>query len=574
MFQTPAIKFIFGLGLCSLGGAMLYMYFKNKEEEDDTNIPDEKENAKKKEVALQLTISNEIVPTVMGRGGANLKVIEEKTGTVIRFREKDDNNQYCEIRGQLQNVEKAKAMLMKEIQSSPIVNEEIFVPQTACGKIIGRCGESLQEICRISHAKVSVDSGDRSSGNKTRRVVITGNRKQVNTAKKLIQDKINEDVAFRKSLEESLQKRERRRSPTNSVSSTHSSMTSLGPQLPPSEKLNNSDSDKPLEVYVSAIASPAKFWLQLIGPQTRKLDELVENMTEYYSKAENQAQHRIADPYLGQIVAALFKYDGKWYRAEIVGILPNEYNPRDVVLDLYFVDYGDSEYIAPNEVFELRTDFLTLRFQAIECFLADVKPALSNDPDLWDQQSIARFEELTHVASWKKLISRVVTYKERPKGGNHIRREGSPVPGVRLYDTSEGVQINIAHTLAAEGYAIPDYIAESETSDVLRLGGGSFRNSTQSISSSTRTSHENIALPQQQEDANKNPEDKIMTNGVMKYLSNGTVKTDALQNKIDLNDMKANSQNLLHAEKLNGNIVADKSNNFIDHNQWNHLVQS
>lgn len=225
----------------------------------------------------------------------------------------------------------------------------------------GRCGESLQEICRISHAKVSVDSGDRSSGNKTRRVVITGNRKQVNTAKKLIQDKINEDVAFRKSLEESLQKRERRRSPTNSVSSTHSSMTSLGPQLPPSEKLNNSDSDKPLEVYVSAIASPAKFWLQLIGPQTRKLDELVENMTEYYSKAENQAQHRIADPYLGQIVAALFKYDGKWYRAEIVGILPNEYNPRDVVLDLYFVDYGDSEYIAPNEVFELRTDFLTLR---------------------------------------------------------------------------------------------------------------------------------------------------------------------------------------------------------------------
>lgn len=138
----------------------------------------------------------------------------------------------------------------------------------------------------------------------------------------------------------------------------------------------------------------------------------------------------------------------------------------------------------------------------------------------------------------------------------------------------KGVQINIAHTLAAEGYAIPDYIAESETSDVLRLGGGSFRNSTQSISSSTRTSHENIALPQQQEDANKNPEDKIMTNGVMKYLSNGTVKTDALQNKIDLNDMKANSQNLLHAEKLNGNIVADKSNNFIDHNQWNHLVQS
>lgn len=45
------------------------------------------------------------------------------------------------------------------------------------------------------------------------------------------------------------------------------------------------------------------------------------------------------------------------------------------------------------------------------------------------------------VASWKKLISRVVTYKARPKGGNHIRREGSPVPGVELFDPSEGNKI-------------------------------------------------------------------------------------------------------------------------------------
>lgn len=42
------------------------------------------------------------------------------------------------------------------------------------------------------------------------------------------------------------------------------------------------------------------------------------------------------------------------------------------------------------------------------------------------------------VAQWKKLVSRVVTYKERTKGDTSIRREGSPVPGVELYDSSEG----------------------------------------------------------------------------------------------------------------------------------------
>lgn len=572
MLRTPALKMILGLGLCSLGGAMLYMYFKNKDEEEETlkvnNAKEEQQ--KKKEIALQLVVSNEIVPAILGRSGANIKTIEEKTGTVIKFREKDDNNQYCEIRGFRENIEEAKVMLVKEINRSPIVKEEIFVPQSACGKILGRCGESLQEICRKSLAKVSVDSGDRSSNSTTRRVVITGNRNQVNTAKKLIEEKVNEDEAFRKSLEESEQKREPRRSPTNSVSSNNSSMISIPSQLPHGEKLSVTDGEKPLEVYVSAIASPAKFWLQLVGPQSRQLDQLVENMTEYYSNENNQDFHKIADPYLGQIVAALFKYDGKWYRAEIVGILPNEFNPRDVVLDLYFVDYGDSEYVAPHEVFELRTDFLELRFQAIECFLAHVKPAIPNESDLWDQQSIAKFEELTHVASWKKLISRVVTYKKRPKGGNHVRREGSPIPGVQLYDTSEGFDVNIAHALISQGYAFPENTNGSETNEVLRLEGGS---PASTMNNSFNSSND--------DDLN----DKKNYNRITNTIGNGDLRMStsnhhnnayhlngSTNDKIDNFKMNENER-FLNSEKLNGNVVQDKSSNIVNQN-WNRMVQS
>lgn len=86
----------------------------------------------------------------------------------------------------------------------------------------------------------------------------------------------------------------------------------------------------------------------------------------------------------------------KWYRAEVVGILPSEYDPRNVVLDVFFVDYGDSQYVDPKDVYSISTNFLTLRFQAIECFLAEVKPARPSLDDEWDAEAKARFEELTY----------------------------------------------------------------------------------------------------------------------------------------------------------------------------------
>ena len=68
------------------------------------------------------------------------------------------------------------------------------------------------------------------------------------------------------------------------------------------------------------------------------------------------------------MVTAKFSVDDKWYRAEIISDLgDNTYN-------VYFVDFGDQEKIDGKNIFELRTDFLSLRLQAIECSLAGVKP--------------------------------------------------------------------------------------------------------------------------------------------------------------------------------------------------------
>lgn len=47
-------------------------------------------------------------------------------------------------------------------------------------------------------------------------------------------------------------------------------------------------------------------------------------------------------------------------------------NPEKLRAELYYVDYGDTDVVPCNEMFELRTDFLRLHFQAIECYLAKV----------------------------------------------------------------------------------------------------------------------------------------------------------------------------------------------------------
>lgn len=113
-----------------------------------------------------------------------------------------------------------------------------------------------------------------------------------------------------------------------------------------------------MEVYVSAAVNPSQFWLQIVGPNANELDQLVEEMTDYYSKPDNKQLHVLSDISVGEIVAAVFNFDEKWYRAEVVNIK----NVEDKKMaQLYYVDYGDSDEVPTSEIYELRTDFLRLR---------------------------------------------------------------------------------------------------------------------------------------------------------------------------------------------------------------------
>lgn len=131
--------------------------------------------------------------------------------------------------------------------------------------------------------------------------------------------------------------------------------------------------------------------------------------------------------------------------------------PHELLFDVYFLDYGDNQFIGKKDILELRADFLSLRFQAIECFLAHVHP--SNDSsklDEWDEKAVEKFEEMVQVAHWKKLISKVVAYKEKKSFAfqrQSNKRESSPIPGVELFDPDQNADKNIALELVKLGYA-------------------------------------------------------------------------------------------------------------------------
>lgn len=58
------------------------------------------------------------------------------------------------------------------------------------------------------------------------------------------------------------------------------------------------------------MVDPSHFWLQIVGPKATELDQLVDDMTEYYNKYHDL--NTLDKVEVGDLVAALFKYDNKW----------------------------------------------------------------------------------------------------------------------------------------------------------------------------------------------------------------------------------------------------------------------
>ncbi|NXN70120.1 TDRKH protein, partial [Himantopus himantopus] len=202
--------------------------------------------------------------------------------------------------------------------------------------------------------------------------------------------------------------------------------------------------DEHLEVYVSATENPNHFWIQIVGHRSLQLDKLTAEMGQYYQSSGRAAE--LSTVQAGDIVAAPYTDDSEWYRARVLGTLENGN------FDLYYVDFGDNGE-APREALRaLRSDFLSLPFQAIECSLAGIGPAGAG----WEEAALDAFDRLTHCAEWKPLVAKISSY---------VQSGLCPRPNVRLYDVHNGENLDIGAELVRLGYAVPTPQEEGAVGD-------------------------------------------------------------------------------------------------------------
>jgi len=120
------------------------------------------------------------------------------------------------------------------------------------------------------------------------------------------------------------------------------------------------------DVFVSSIVSGGHVFLQQpYHPTYFALERLDQCMTRVYSQFS--CPPVLTPVQLNSVAAA--PCEGGWYRAQVVA-----YDTETEMCDIKYLDYGGYHSLPASELRQIRTDFLSLPFQAIECYLANIAP--------------------------------------------------------------------------------------------------------------------------------------------------------------------------------------------------------
>ncbi|CAG9788578.1 unnamed protein product [Diatraea saccharalis] len=558
------LPFALGVTLVSVTAFVVYYVFKKDEEENEQRVDKSVKTAKVN--VIEINIPKSIVPALIGRSGANIKEIERKTGALIHFKKfSDQDYDVCIVRGRSEASQLAETLIHDFMNQQPVIITDIMeVPGWACGRIIGTGGETINDISHRSGARVKIEGQAGVDRAAQRQVTFRGTKEQIAIAKGLIENCVAQEKC-RREIEQS-KRSPRHTQPSSVASESADPEEALGDPAHKHVKYKRPEnSGASIEVYVSAVSSPSRFWVQFVGPQVSQLDELVAHMTQYYSDKDTRASHQLKQVCVGQVVAAVFRHDGRWYRARVHDILPNEYDATKQVADVFYVDYGDSEYVAVEELCELRADLLRLRFQAMECFLAGVKPAGKEEDvvavtaagqrwDRWDPHAIERFEELTQVARWKPLVSRTCTYKKTSTVEGEKEKE---IPGIKLYDVTDEGELDIGGVLIAEGWAVRGECARPPPAPAATPYGdlGNSRVLNMSIGSSGRSSsvpkdHKDDNAEQEQQPTVESKEnEQLATSNLDKSSLKAVSNFDLSYSDYKPKQVNGSQEDFLHSER-------------------------
>ncbi|RWS28731.1 uncharacterized protein B4U80_06827 [Leptotrombidium deliense] len=158
----------------------------------EERINEDKEIRTTRQSTIKVKVPKDSIGTVIGRGGENIKRIQNETRCRCHFEDfpDEEGNRNVVIRGTPENILEGKRAI-EDIISNGSISVEIQIPVDSVGFVIGRNGETIRSLCEISGAKIII-SRSSSKNRAFQSVTIKGSFEQIETAKTLINEKIAE----------------------------------------------------------------------------------------------------------------------------------------------------------------------------------------------------------------------------------------------------------------------------------------------------------------------------------------------------------------------------------------------
>uniref|UniRef100_A0A182WZJ9 Tudor domain-containing protein n=1 Tax=Anopheles quadriannulatus TaxID=34691 RepID=A0A182WZJ9_ANOQN len=158
--------------------------------------------------------------------------------------------------------------------------------------------------------------------------------------------------------------------------------------LPLVEGINN-------DVAVSCIINVGHLFVhQPLHPTHLTLNSMQNSLNQSYTQSEAPALPEIVP----NAVCVAF-VAGSWYRAQVV----QNVTESNLVLVKY-LDYGGYSMLPPQNLRQIRTDFISVPFQSIECVLSNIQP-IDESQNTWSEEATELFRRLTSNAIMQAQVA-------------------------------------------------------------------------------------------------------------------------------------------------------------------------
>ena len=282
-----------------------------------------------------------------------------------------------------------------------IVVYEFNFPRKLCGKLIGKNGVHVDFIRSKTHTQIAVRNDPNLE--ELQIVCVSGRLEEVDQALEIISNRFPAkhypNVSFKPISKPIVY---RRYNNDTSVLMDANSKVLVAPnmfvdllQLMPSTVVTEDPktqtyfnmeetelANAALNVHVTSVVNTAHVFIQLpSNPLFDTLPKLDQAMLSAYNTPDEEKIPLMSEPIeYGTICAAPTSYG--WHRAMVTSYMPKEsvvqqisdYNETCGLATIKFLDYGGYLTIPTNQLRQLRSDFMLLPFQAVECYLDGIFP--------------------------------------------------------------------------------------------------------------------------------------------------------------------------------------------------------